>query len=412
MTAHRALLIVLDSVGCGGAPDAASFGDEGANTLQHIAEVCAAGRADRDGLRQGPLHLPVLASLGLGRACAEATGLIPPGLETEQPQALFGAAQETSLGKDTPSGHWEIAGTPVTSAFGYFPQEIPAFPSALTEAMIRGAELPGLLGNCHASGVEIIERLGAEHVATGKPIVYTSVDSVLQIAAHETAFGLQRLYQLCALTRRLVDPLMIGRVIARPFVGDAATGFRRTSNRMDFSLPPPSGTLLETAETAGRAVVTLGKIGDIFAHRFTGREIKAAGNEALFDRLMEEWPRLPAGGLLFANFVDFDTEFGHRRDVAGYAACLEAFDRRLPALFARLGPDDLLVITADHGNDPTWHGTDHTREQVPVLAYRPGLAGRSLGSLPSYADIGQSVAAHLGLPRLPHGRSFLEEAQR
>ena len=408
MTLHgRVALIVLDSVGCGNAPDAAVFGDEGADTLGHIAEACAAGAADSAGLRQGPLHLPNLAALGLGEACRMAGGAMPPGLSCHAPSALHGSAIEVSIGKDTPSGHWEIAGTPVPFTWGYFPDTVPAFPPELTDAMMAEGRLPGLLGNCHASGTAIVEALGQQHVETGRPIAYTSVDSVLQIAAHEETFGLERLYALCAITRRLVDPLTIGRVIARPFAGEAATGFRRTANRKDFAMPPPANNLLEQADRARRDIVTLGKLGDIFAHRHTGREVKAAGNMALFDCLLTEWPKLDEGGLLFANFVDFDTEFGHRRNVAGYAACLEAFDARLPAFMALLGPDDLLVITADHGNDPTFRGTDHTREQVPVLAFRPGRAGGSIGQRATLADIGQSVATHLGIAALPHGRAFL-----
>ncbi len=399
----RAFLIVLDSVGCGHAPDAAAFGDEGADTLGHIAAACAAGQADRAGLRQGPLKLPHLTALGLGHACAVAAGRLPAGL----PGGLYGSAVEVSPGKDTPSGHWEIAGTPVPFAWGHFPDTRPCFPQDLTAAIVREGRLPGILGDRHASGTAIIEELGPEHLATGKPILYGSVDSVLQIAAHEESFGLERLYELCRLARKLVDPLNIGRVIARPFVGSAADGFRRTANRKDFAIPPPAGTLLDRAAEAGRRIVSLGKIGDIFAHRNTGAEVKAAGNMALFDRLLEQAASLAEGGLLFANFVDFDSEFGHRRDVAGYAACLEDFDRRLPAFEVLLRPGDLAVITADHGNDPTFKGTDHTREQVPILAFGPGLPPRAIGRRPSLADIGQSVAAHLGLAPLPAGISFL-----
>jgi phosphopentomutase len=408
-TGRRAALIVLDSVGCGGAPDAEAFGDVGSDTLGHIAGACAAGEADRHGLRSGSLHLPHLSRLGLGLACAAATGRVPPGLETASPEGLHGSAVEVSIGKDTPSGHWEIAGTPVPFAWGYFPQTIPCFPAALTEAIIREGGLPGIIGDRHASGTAIIDALGAEHVRTGKPICYTSVDSVLQIAAHEdpAIFGLQRLHDLCRLTRRLVDPLTIGRVIARPFTGSAETGFTRTANRKDFAIPPPEGTLLDRAAAAGRSIITVGKIGDIFAHRHTGQEVKAAGNMKLFDAMLDAWDGLADGGLLFANFVDFDTEFGHRRDVAGYAACLEAFDARLPELQDRLRPGDLVLITADHGNDPTYKGSDHTREQVPILAFGPGLAPRAIGRRESFADMGASIAAHLMLPAPLRGRPFL-----
>jgi phosphopentomutase len=406
MNAPRAAIIVLDSVGCGAAPDAADFGDAGADTLGHIAEACAAGKADKAGLRSGPLKLPNLSCLGLGLACAAATGRIPPGLEANTPPGLYGSAIERSIGKDTPSGHWEIAGTRVPFAWGYFPHSVPAFPAELTAAIIRDGKLPGILGDRHASGTAIIDDFGAEHMRTGKPICYTSVDSVLQIAAHEEVFGLERLYDLCRIVRRLVDPLTIGRVIARPFTGTETTGFVRTPNRKDFAIPPPDGNILDRAHEAGRTIVTVGKIGDIFAHRHTGREVKAPGNMKLFDAMLEAWASLPAGGLLFANFVDFDSEFGHRRDVAGYAGCLEAFDVRLPEFEALLHPGDLAIITADHGNDPTFRGTDHTREQIPVIGFGPGLAPRSIGQRTSFSDIGQTVAAHLGLAALPDGTAF------
>jgi phosphopentomutase len=309
---------------------------------------------------------------------------------------------ETSRGKDTPSGHWEIAGTPVDFAWGYFPDTQPAFPPPLVAALVAEGGLPGILADRHASGTQVIDDFGAEHLRTGKPICYTSVDSVLQIAAHEEAFGRERLYRLCEIGRRLCDPLRIGRVIARPFTGTPESGFVRTPYRRDFAMPPPAGTILDRAEAAGHAVVTVGKIGDIFAHRATGREVKAAGNMALFDAMLETVDTLPDGGFLFANFVDFDSEFGHRRDVPGYAAALEAFDARLPGLAARLSLGDLVVLTADHGNDPTWRGTDHTREHVPILAFGPGIGAGPLGRRETLADIGESVAAHLGLePRAP-----------
>ncbi|MDC7785485.1 phosphopentomutase [Rhodoplanes sp. TEM] len=392
----RAFVLVLDSVGIGGAPDAARYGDAGADTVGHIAEACARGAADRPGLRTGPLALPNLARLGLGEACRLATGRVPPGLaDGGTPAGGFGCAAETSRGKDTPSGHWEIAGCPVTFDWGYFPKTMPSFPPDLVAALCREADLPGILGDCHASGTEIIAALGEEHVRTGRPICYTSADSVFQIAAHEEAFGLDRLYAVCRVARRLVDPLTVGRVIARPFTGATRDGFVRTGNRKDLAVPPPAATMLDAAEAAGRDVITVGKIGDIFAHRSTGREWPASGNAALLDRTLDGADALADGGLLFANFIDFDSLYGHRRDVAGYAAALEAFDRRLPELFARLRTGDLVVITADHGCDPTWPGTDHTREQVPVLTYGAGTA--PLGRMPSYAAIAAMVTRHLAI---------------
>jgi phosphopentomutase len=405
---RRGLLIVLDSVGIGGAPDAAAHGDEGADTVGHIAEACAAGLGDRKGLRVGPLALPNLSALGLGLACRLATGRVPPGLEP--PPALrgaYGAARELAGGKDTVSGHWEMASVPLPGGFHTFPDSRPAFPRGLTEALIAEAALPGILGDCHASGTAIIEELGSEHVRSGAPICYTSVDSVFQIAAHEESFGLERLYETCRIARRLCDPLHVGRIIARPFVGSSRTGFVRTTHRRDFALPPPRDTLLDRLVQAGREVVTIGKVGDIFAHRGTGREVKTADNEAGIAAILDAMPSLAEGGFAFANLVDFDTEYGHRRDVAGYAAALEAFDRRLPEIVARLRPGDLALVTADHGNDPTHRGTDHTREQVPILAFGPEVRPGEIGARGSYADIGATLAAHLGVGRLGAGRSFL-----
>ncbi|WP_454815733.1 phosphopentomutase [Labrys neptuniae] len=402
----RALLLVMDSFGIGAADDAEHYGDAGADTLGHIAAACAAGRAGENEHRTGPLRLPVLASLGLGVAAQAATGTLPPGLEGGVAEALWGYAAEVSKGKDTPSGHWEIAGYPVPFDWGYFPKEVPCFPARLIAAIVKEAELPGVLGQRHASGTQIIAELGAESVETGKPIFYTSTDSVLQIAAHEEAFGLERLLSLCEIARRHVDHLNIGRVIARPFVGDAVGGFTRTANRRDYAVPPPADTLLDVAERAGRGVITIGKIGDIFAHRGTGESVKGPSNDALIDRTLEAMGRLPEGGLLFANYVDFDTLYGHRRDIPGYAGALEQFDMRLPQILSRLGEDDLLIITADHGCDPSWTGTDHTREFVPVLA-RLGKCTGPIGRRDSFADMAASVAEHLRLDWQGAGKSFL-----
>jgi phosphopentomutase len=392
----RAFILILDSVGIGGARDAHRYGDDGADTVGHIAEACARGKADGGG-RAGPLHLPNLVAMGLGEACLLATERVPPGLEGElAAAAAFACAAEVSQGKDTPSGHWEIAGVPVPIQWGVFADERPAFPRELVSQLCALGKLPGILGNCHASGTEIIAELGGAHIRTGRPICYTSADSVFQIAAHETAFGLDRLYRLCHLAKTLTERWDIARVIARPFAGDTSSGFFRTGNRRDFMTPPPSPTLLEWASDAGRDVISIGKIGDIFAGRGTGRVLPAHGNDALFERTLEACDALGGNGLLVANFSDFDSLFGHRRNVAGYARALEDFDRSLPALLARLRPDDLLVITADHGCDPTWPGTDHTREQVPVLVRGPGACG-SLGRWLSYARVASLVAAHLGL---------------
>lgn len=403
----RAVLIVLDSVGCGGAQDAAAYGDEGSDTLGHIAAACAEGRGDREGLRSGPLHIPNLARLGLSHACEASTGQPLAGVaRPNAPQGQYGYGVEVSQGKDTPSGHWEIAGCPVPFKWGYFTALENTFPPDLVAAIIREGALPGILGNKHASGTAVIDELAEEHIRTGKPICYTSVDSVLQIAAHEEHFGLERLYALCKKVRLLVDPLRIGRVIARPFVGTTETGFTRTGNRKDFSIPPPDETILDRMAAQGRPVITVGKIGDIFAHRNTGEEIKPFGNAAMWAAALEAFERLPDGGFCFVNLVDFDTEYGHRRDIPGYAAALEAFDRELPRLETLLMPGDLAVITADHGNDPSWPGSDHTREHVPILAFGPDVPAGSIGRRGSFADIAATLGDWLQLGTLGPGRAW------
>lgn len=396
----RAFLIVMDSVGCGGAPDAADFGDAGANTLGHIAQVCAAGGAEEG--RSGPLRLPVLDGLGLGAAIRLASGLAAPGLGAT-PQGRWGAATEVSRGKDTPSGHWELAGVPVPWDWTLFPDTRPAFPPGLSAAIAAAAGTAGILGDCHASGTRIIEDLGEAHLRSGWPICYTSADSVVQIAAHEGAFGLDRLIALCETLAPRLHAMRVGRVIARPFTGTPGA-FRRTANRRDFAMAVPGETLLDVAAGAGRMVHAVGKIGDIFSGRGVGRLWKGADDAALFEHLLALGETAEDGSLTFANFVEFDTLYGHRRDVAGYARALEWFDARAGVLLARLKPGDLAIFTADHGNDPTWKGTEHTRERVPVLC-----AGTGTGEigLCAFADVGASVAAHLGLLIPGPGRSFL-----
>lgn len=398
----RAILIVLDSVGCGGAPDAADFGDEGANTLGHIIEACAKSLADEQ--RSGPLHVPNMDKLGLGAAVRLSTGMDTPGLDAT-PSGLWGAATEVSIGKDTPSGHWELAGMPVPFAWHYFPDTNPSFPAAITDQIIRDASLPGILGNCHSGGIAIVNELGQSHVETGMPICYTSVDSVFQIAAHEEYFGLQRLYELCETAAAILHPMRVGRVIARPFLGDATSGFKRTSNRKDFAITPPEPTICNRVEDAGGKTIAIGKIRDIFAGSGITQALKGTCDDDHVDLTLDTMDKAPAGTFIFTNLVDFDTEYGHPRDVAGYARNLERFDRRLPEILERLRPDDLLLITADHGNDPTWPGSDHTRERVPVIGKGPGI-GHPIG-IRQFADVGESIAAHLGLPAGRHGQSFL-----
>ncbi|MDY0066735.1 MAG: phosphopentomutase [Steroidobacteraceae bacterium] len=403
----RAFLLVLDSLGVGGAPDAAAFGDQGAATLGHIAQCCAVGGGDRSGLRRGPLRIANLAALGVAECCRVATGDAPIGLRADSwSHGCAGAAAEISTGKDSQSGHWEITGAPVRFEWGYFPKEEPCFAPELIDALCAAAGLHGVLGQRHASGTQIIEELGEAHVRSGKPICYTSADSVFQIAAHEEAFGLERLYRVCEIARALLDEARVGRVIARPFLGDPGSGFRRTTNRRDYGVDPPPDTLLHQAAAAHRDIVSIGKIGDLFNHCSTGRELKAPDNHAVFDRLIEAAPRLGEGGLLLANFVDFDTLYGHRRDVAGYAAALEAFDERLPEFMQQLRADDLAIVTGDHGCDPTWPGTDHTRECIPVMAFGPNVGRTALGRRTSFADIGATLAQRVGLTA-KSGRAFL-----
>ena len=401
----RAFLVVMDSVGIGGAPDADRFfngttPDTGANTVAHIARACAAGLADQG--RSGPLRLPNLAALGLGAAVRLASGEDAPGLEAE-PVGLWGAATETSPGKDTPSGHWELAGLPVPWDWHYFPNTTPAFPHELTRAVAQAAGTEGILGNCHASGTEILKRLGAEHMRTGWPICYTSADSVFQIAAHEEAFGLDRLLKLCRDIAPILHQMKVGRVIARPFIGTPEAGFTRTTRRRDYAITPPAPVLTDWVQAAGGKVHAVGKIGDIFSMQGIDDVVKGADAELMthLGRLVDT---AEEGSLTFANFVEFDSLYGHRRDIAGYARALEAFDAGIGPILRRLRQGDLMILTADHGNDPSWSGTDHTRERVPVLA-----AGRGAGELGqvAFVDVAASVADHLGLTQRGPGKSFL-----
>ncbi len=390
----RAFVIVIDSVGIGGAPDADQYfngdlPDTGANTVAHIAQ--------KHGLR-----VPTLDALGLGAAVTLASGDVLDGFTTS-PTGAWGAATEISRGKDTPSGHWELAGVPVPWDWHTFPKTEPTFPDELTVMICEAAGTGGILANRHDSGTAVIDAEGARHMQTGWPICYTSVDSVLQIAAHEETFGRERLLKLCADIAPTLHAMKIGRVIARPFIGDPETGFERTAYRRDFAIAPPSPTLCDYVHDAGRMVHGVGKIGDIFSMR--GIDSTTKGRDA---DLMGDLNRLvdaaEAGSLTFANFVEFDSEYGHRRDVAGYAAHLEWFDAALAEILPRLRTDDLLIVTADHGNDPTWPGTDHTRERVPVLVH--GIGAKPLGQI-DFVDVAASVADHLNVPYAGQGKSFL-----
>ena len=388
----RAFLVVMDSVGIGGAPDADQFfngevPDTGANTLGHIMTACAAGQAE-DG-RSGPLMISNLERLGISSAMALATA---GDLPATKPQGAWGAATEVSRGKDTPSGHWELAGLPVPWEWHYFPDAKPAFPAEVSAYLAKMAGAGGILGDCHASGTAIISEFGQRHVESGWPICYTSADSVLQIAAHEESFGLDRLLTLCKAVAPMLHEMKVGRVIARPFVGTDGA-FTRTGNRRDFAIMPPAPVLMNWVQDAGQRVYGVGKIGDIFSMQGID-ELRKGDDATLMGHLSDLVDAAVEGSLTFANFVEFDSLFGHRRDVSGYARQLEWFDREIGRLIDRLEPGDIMLLTADHGNDPTWIGTDHTRERVPVLV--AGMSATPLGLI-GFQDVAALVADHLGV---------------
>jgi phosphopentomutase len=396
----RAILVVADGFGVGAAPDAKDFGDVGANTLMHIAQKYYAKTGEK-------LSLPNLAGMGLG-LCSH---LDPDELPFANPTPIggaYGAAAQISTGKDTPSGHWEMTGVPVLFDWGYYPRTPECFPADFLSALIAKTQVPGVLGCCHASGTDIIKALGEEHVTTGKPICYTSADSVFQVAAHEEHFGLDRLYEFCEVARAALFEANIGRVIARPFIGDDPTNFTRTGNRRDYSIEPPAPTLLDQMSQAGKRVSAIGKISDIFAHRGISNSTKATGLEALIDETVRQIETEPDDTLIFTNLVNFDQDFGHRRDPIGFAEALQYFDARLDDIRSAMRPDDLLIITADHGCDPTWRGTDHTREYVPILAWRQGLEPTELGLRETFSDIGQTLASFFNMPPLKYGHSFID----
>ncbi len=397
----KAVILVLDSFGIGSAPDAAKFGDVGANTFASIARAFQAQK-------QRPLQLPNLARLGLVKAATAASKGVAPAVEdTADCVGAYGYACELSSGKDTPSGHWEIAGVPVLFDWGYFHEKTNSFPPELIDELCQRTGVPGILGNCHASGTDILVRLGDEHIKTGKPICYTSADSVFQVAAHEEHFGLAKLLSFCEIARELLDKYNIGRVIARPFLGTAADNYARTGNRRDYSVLPPAPTVLDKLTAAGGKVISIGKIADIYAHQGISESLKANGLPALVDKTLAQMAQQTDNSLIFTNLVDFDQNFGHRRDPIGYGDALEYFDSRLPELIAACGKDTLLLLTADHGCDPTWPGTEHTREYVPVLLYKAGLNGVDLGERMSFADMGQTLADYYGLDAMAYGESFL-----
>ena len=383
------MLIVLDSVGCGELPDASVYGDQGSNTLGNIA-------------RHVRLRIPHLRSLGLGRLVDLGEGAGARG-RVDRPSA-YGRMAESSAGKDSVTGHWEMMGIVLQQPFSTFPHGFPP------EVIGRFEQRIGrqTLGNVVASGTEIIDRLGAEHMQSGRPIVYTSADSVFQIAAHEDVIPVRELYRICEIAFDMVAPLHVGRVIARPFVGSVGA-FRRTANRHDYAVTPPGDTLLDLLTRRGIPVVSIGKIRDLFAGRGIDRAIPARSDADGLNHLMEVVHE-QGEGLIFINLVDFDAQFGHRNDVDGYAANLERFDERLEDVLSALRDSDLLVITADHGNDPTTPSTDHSREYVPILLTGSRVRAEvDLGTRQTFADLGQTLADNFGVGPLAHGTSFLNE---
>lgn len=405
----RIFIMILDSFGIGASADAKSFGDLGADTLGHIAEACWRGRADVG--RKGPLKLPYLTCLGLGKAAQASTGKFPKGLDRNvEIIGAYAYASEISSGKDSPSGHWEITGVPVLFEWGSFKDLNYSFPQVLLDTLVKRARLSGYLGNCHSSGTLVLDKFGLMHMKTDKPIFYTSSDSVFQIACHEETFGLDRLYSLCSIARETLTTggYNIARVIARPFVGQQISEFRRTGNRHDLVVEPPAPTVLKKfVEEKGGTVVSVGKIADIYSHVGITKHVKATGIDELFNATLTEMDQAVDYTILLTNFVDFDTSYGHRRDVAGYATALELFDLRVPELLRRVNDDDIIIFTADHGCDPTWIGTDHTRECIPVLIYGQKIKPGSLGHRDTFADIGQTIASYFGVTPMDYGKSML-----
>jgi len=414
----KAIILVLDSFGVGYADDASSFGDIGANTFINIAKVYFKEK-------KKVIHLPNMGALGLHELSKQASNievwqeykqdLINSSINFDQfyitpTQGAYGYMAELSTGKDTPSGHWEMAGVPVLFDWTYFSDYDASFSTDLIAEINKKTGCSGILGNCHASGTDIINKLGEMHIKTGLPICYTSADSVFQVAAHEEHFGLDNLYHYCEQVRTILSnsDLNIGRVIARPFEGDNSH-FTRTGNRRDYSVLPPSTTVLEKIAQTGGEVVSVGKIADIFAHQGITQKTKANGIDALVDATIEHIKSSKDNSLIFTNLVNFDQDFGHRRDPVGYAQALENFDKRLPEIYKHMGKDDILFLTADHGCDPTWPGNDHTREFVPLLSYQQSMKSIDLGKRTSFADLGQTLAELFDVEAMDYGTSFLPE---
>lgn len=398
----RAIIFVIDSFGIGYAPDAEKFGDVDANTFANLSQAFF----DQTNKK---INIPNLSSLGLVKACEDASGRSFPYIGGQPTKGAFAHAAEISTGKDTPSGHWEMMGVPVLFDWTYFPDRENSFPQSLINTINAETGYAGMLGNCHASGTTIIAALGEEHIKTHLPICYTSADSVFQVAAHEEHFGLDNLYAYCEKVRGILDDHNIGRVIARPFIGEDSASFTRTGNRRDYSVLPPAKTVLDKHADNGGEVFSIGKIADIFAHQGITSSTKATGIPALIDSTIEHINTVNDNSIIFTNLVNFDQDFGHRRDPVGYAEALEYLDKRLPDVFNQLNDDDIVFFIADHGCDPTWPGNDHTREYVPILAYHNNIPSIDLGERSSFADLGQTIAELFNLEAMEYGTSFYNQ---
>lgn len=396
----RAIVMVIDGFGIGHAPDAEQFGDIGANTFANLSQVFKTQQARN-------LSLPNLSKMGLVQACVDASGADIAVEPVSPEKGAYGHCAEVSTGKDTPSGHWEMAGVPVLFDWGYYTDKENSFPQELQERIFAATGINGLLGNCHASGTQIIAQLGEESIKTGLPICYTSADSVFQVAAHEEHFGLENLYEYCQKVQEIVGPMNIGRVIARPFVGNNAEDFVRTGNRRDFSILPPEPTVLDKLKDSGGHVISIGKIADIYAQQGITEKTKATGIDALVDATIDHMRTAQDNSIIFTNLVNFDQDFGHRRDPVGFGLALESFDKQLDDVVNELKADDVLFLIADHGCDPTWHGSDHTREYVPLIAYHKNIESVNLGERSTFADLGQTLADMFKLEPMNYGTSFL-----
>ncbi|AJC48225.1 phosphopentomutase [Allofrancisella guangzhouensis] len=405
----KVVILLFDSFGIGQAPDAVEFGDLGADTLGHIVDYFKSNAMN--------ISLPNLSKKGLkkvaeqNRGQALALNIATQGEEIKN--SKYGYCAEISKGKDTPSGHWELAGVPVLFDWYYFmpKNEQSCFDKEFIDKWVDKAKLvDGFIDAGHASGTEVLKQYGCESCVTKKPIVYTSADSVFQVAAHEDYFGLERLLEICNVARGILDEMNIkvGRVIARPFIGESADEYMRTGNRKDLSILPPAPTLLEKLTKAGGKVISVGKIADIYANQGISKKVKATGLEDLFNQTIKEYLQAGPNSIVFTNFVDLDSSFGHRRDPKGYGKALEYLDSRIPDLDSILDDDTIVILTADHGCDPTAVGTDHTRECVPFLLWGKNIESEFIGARETFADIGQSIAEFMGVEKLEFGKSIFE----